>query len=88
MYKKVIDFAAIRLAKANEAKNIPEIIQRSRFIQDISNGKFLDTTTLSSTISRRETSGTIPNDQLRTAIDAGILTFLLHWYVLTSCLKP
>ena len=80
MHKRIIDLAAIRLAKANETKNIPEIIQRTRFFQDISNGKFLEALhTSSPTLTRRETSGRIPDEQLRTVVDAGILTFLLHW---------
>jgi hypothetical protein len=80
----IIDFRALKASRAKELKNVSEVIQRAKFVDELSSagklrsylGKSAPVTNASG---QRVHDGQIPQDKLKSVIDSGILTFLLHW---------
>lgn len=69
--KNIIDLPLLRKLKSADIQKIPEIIQRSKFFNDIYK-KSLGLKSIN------QSNKFISNHDLRTVIDSGIITFLLH----------
>jgi hypothetical protein len=82
MKRALVDFRALKANRAKELRNVVEVVQRTKFVNDISTGTLVNhpvtTNPALDSSGVRVNKGQIPNDKLKTVIDAGLTTFLLH----------
>jgi hypothetical protein len=73
--RTLVDLPSLRVAKAAEIENLPEVIQRERFRQQLTEGTYAEH---SRGGARSLADGGMTAAEARRAVDAGLMTMLLH----------